>query len=295
MRRSRVEGHEFAVPASIGNLGPGFDTLGLAVTLYLRVKVTRVIDDGGARIVCRFAGPRPPGPNLIQRAFRHWPSRRDFASIEVEIRSEIPPRAGLGSSAAATIAGLQLRTLVDGPRTDREIVAAASDIEGHPDNAAAAVFGGLTSSCRTADGGVHVVGWNWPRQWRVVVVTPDVQLSTHASRRVLPRAIPFEHAVFNLQRLGLLLGAVQHGDERLLVHAFEDRFHQVYRQPLVPVLRDALALTHRDLLGVCLSGAGPSIVAFARRNPAGVERALRRLYRAAGVACTVRQLRVHRD
>ena len=293
MRKSRVEGHEIAIPGSIGNLGAGFDTLGLAVSLYVRVRITRTIADGKGRVVCRFAGRPPVGPNLIERAFRHQATDRTTPSVEVEVRSEIPPRAGLGSSAAATIAGLRLRTLFDGARTLPEIAAVAADIEGHPDNAAASVFGGLTSSCRADDGTLHVVRWNWPEAWKVLVVTPDVQLSTHASRRVLPTSIPFEDAVFNLQRVALLLGAVQQKDERLLVHAFEDRFHQRYRQPLVPVLRGALALEHPGLLGVCLSGAGPSIVAFTRRETAGVERALRRLYRGAGVPCSIRRLVVH--
>lgn len=293
MRTSRVEGHEFAIPGSIGNLGPGFDTLGLAVSLYLRVKVTRLIDDRKGRVICRFAGVRPAGRNLIQKAFRHWPAARGCASMEVDVRSDIPARAGLGSSAAATIAGLRLRTLVDRPRALHEIAEAASELEGHPDNAAAALFGGLTSSCRAEDGSLQVVRWNWPAAWRVLVATPHGQLSTHASRRVLPTSIPLRDAVFNLQRLGLLLGAVQQKDESLLAHAFEDRFHQVYRQSLVPALREVLALRHPDLLGVCLSGAGPSTVAFIRRDTAGVERALRRLYRRCGVPCTIRQLRVH--
>ncbi len=294
MRRASVPGLEIAVPASIGNLGPGFDTLGLAVSLYLRVRVTRVMTDGRGAVVCYFKDGRPTGADLIQRAFGHWPATRDCPSIEVEVRSEIPQRAGLGSSAAATVAGLRLRELVDGPRGLHAVAAAAYQLEGHPDNAVAALFGGLTSSCPTRDGTVRVVRWEWPLAWQILVVTPDVQLSTSASRRVLPKKVPLPDAVFNLQRLALLLGAIQHKDPSLLADAFHDRFHQTYREPLVPVLREALRLEHRELLGVCLSGAGPSIVAFTGGNTTGVERALRRLYSSADVPCTIRKLTVHR-
>jgi homoserine kinase len=289
----RLTGTEIAVPASIGNLGPGFDTLGLAVSLYLRVRVARVVPDGRGRLVCRFADGVPAAPNLIARAFRVSPSKRIRDSIEVEVRSDIPQRAGLGSSAAATVAGLRLRDALDGTRSLAALAAVACRLDGHPDTAAAALFGGLTSSCVLSDGEVRVVRWTWPPSWRILVVTPGVQLSTRAARGVLPRRVPLEDAVFNLQRIAHLLGAVTRKDPSALGLALEDRCHQRYRQPLVPVLRDALRLRHRDLLGVCLSGAGPSIVAFTNSNVAAVERAVNRLYRKAGVPCTIRRLKVH--
>ena len=289
----RLTGAEIAVPASIGNLGPGFDTLGLAVSLYLRVRVTRVVADGKARLVCQFIDGAPAASNLIARAFHASPRQRVRHSIEVEIRSGIPQRAGLGSSAAATVAGLRLRDVLDGRRPLEELAAHACRLEGHPDNAAAALFGGLTSSCVLPDGAIKVTRWEWPSSWRILVVTPDVQLSTTRSRDVLPEQVPLEDAVFNLQRLAHLLGAVTRKDAGALSLALDDRCHQRYRQSLVPLLRDALRLRHKDLLGVCLSGAGPSIVAFTNTNVAAVEGAMTRLYRRAGVACTIRRLRVH--
>ena len=169
----------------------------------------------------------------------------------------------------------------------------ACRLEGHPDNAAAALFGGLTSSCVLPDGAVRVTRWAWPSSWRILVVTPEVQLSTTAARDVLPERVPLADAVVNLQRLAHLLGAVTRKDAGALSLALDDRCHQRYRLPLVPLLRDALRLRHRDLLGVCLSGAGPSIVAFTKSNVAAVERVLNRLYRAADVPCTIRKLKVH--
>ena len=289
----RLTGTEIVVPASIGNLGPGFDTLGLAVSLYLRVRVTQVTADGKARLVCRFIDGGPASSNLIARAFHASPRKRVRHSIEVEVRSDIPQRAGLGSSAAATIAGLRLRDALDGPRPVEQLAAVACRLEGHPDNAGAALFGGLTSTCVLPDGEIKVTRWAWPASWRILIVTPEVQLSTRAARDVLPKRVTLEDAVFNLQRVAHLLGAITRKDARALGLALDDRCHQRYRQPLVPVLRDALRLKHRDLLGVCLSGAGPSIVAFTNSNVAAVERLLNRLYRAAEVPCTIRRVKVH--
>jgi homoserine kinase len=289
-----LKGLEIAVPASIGNLGPGFDTLGLAVSLYLRARVTDVIRDGKRRLSCRFVGEPPHGPNRIERAFYALKERRGAnPSLEVEVRSEIPQGAGLGSSAAATVAGLRLRELVDGRRPLDELTAVACRLEGHPDNAAAALFGGLTSSCVSPSGSVLVTQWRWPRTWRMLVATPDAPLSTTVSRRILPRKLPLADVVFNFQRLALLLAAVDQRNPKALAEALDDRSHQPYRQALVPLLQPALRLQHPDLLGVCLSGAGPSIVAFVRRNADGVERALKRLCRTAAVPCTLRTLKVH--
>jgi homoserine kinase len=285
---------EIRVPGSVGNVGPGFDTLGLAVALYLRVRVREIVNDGRGRLVSRFIDGAPQGQNRIEQAFHALAPRRvRRASIAVDVRNGIPQQAGLGSSAAATIAGLRLRELSDGRRSDDELMRAASEIEGHPDNAAASLFGGLTSSCITDTGDVKVVRWNWPRAWRVVVATPDMPLATSASRRVLPRRTPLEDSVFNLQHVALLLAAVRDYDADALSEALRDRLHQPYRQPLVPQLRLALELQHPDLLGVCLGGAGPSIVAIVRRRPADVARSLGALYRRARVPCTVRALTVH--
>jgi homoserine kinase len=145
----------------------------------------------------------------------------------------------------------------------------------------------------TDSGDVKVARWNWPRAWRVVVATPDMPLSTSASRRALPKRIPLEDAVFNFQRVALMLAAVRDRDPDALSEAIRDRSHQPYRQSLVPELRRALDLQHPDLLGVCLGGAGPSVVAIARGHAPDVARVLRALYRRGRVPCTVRVLSVH--
>jgi homoserine kinase len=282
------------VPGSIGNLGPGFDTLGLAVSLYLRVRVRRKIDDGRGRLVTHYARPRPPGEDGIAHAFHAEPFRtRRPASLEIDVASDIPERAGLGSSAAAAIAGLRLRGLVDGPCSTDDMLRAACRIEHHPDNAAASLFGGLTSSSVADDGSVTVARWRWPASWKLVIATPDVPLSTDESRRALPAAIPQRDVVFNLQRLALLLHAVEHRDAVKMAGALADRVHQPYREPLVPALKQILDLRHPDVLGVCLSGAGPSVLAVARRNAEGVARALAAIYRRERVRCTIRAQRAH--
>lgn len=289
----RLIGREIFVPASIGNVGPGFDTLGLAVTLYLRVRIREVRNDRRARLECQHLDGRPVGRDRIGRAFAFGRAARGGPSLVVEVDSRIPQRAGLGSSAAATIAGLRLRDLLDGARTGRDLVSAACALEGHPDNAAAALFGGLTSSSVLAGGRVEVARWPWPKAWRIIVVTPHVQVPTSAARRVLPRNVPLAAAVFNFQRLCRLLAAARDADAGALRDALRDRCHQDYRRPLVPLLREALDLRHPDLLGVCLSGAGPSVMAVARRRTAEVAQELAALYRRGRVPCTVRLLSVH--
>jgi homoserine kinase len=287
-------GSEIVVPGSIGNVGPGFDTLGLAVGLYLSVRVTRVVRDGRGELSFTFVDAKPLGENRILRAFDIvGRRRRGQPSVDVEVRSEIPQRAGLGSSAAATVAGLRLRELVDARRLPiADVLTAGASLEGHPDNIAAIVFGGLTNSCRTASG-ITVGRWVWPDSWRVVIATPDAQLATAISRRALPARLPLEDVRFNLQRVALLLHAVRSRRADELAEALADRAHQPFRERLVPGLRAALALRHPDLIGACLSGSGASVAFFARRNVAGVGRAVEKLYARERVPCTVRMLRVH--
>ena len=288
-------GTEITVPASISNLGPGFDTLGVAVSLYLRVRIAAVVNDGRGRLECRFANGPLGGPNRIEQAFQDFRSaKRRRSSLVVDVCSEIPLRSGLGSSAAATIAGLRLAELVDGRRTADELLRKASEIEGHPDNAAPALLGGLTSCCVTNNGAIAVTQWPWPAKWRIVVATPDAELPTLLSRRALPRRLPLPDAVFNLQHLALLLGSLQTGDAEGFREALADRVHQPYRERLVPGLHRALGVRHPDVIGFCLSGAGPSIVAFTTGRTTAAERMLRDVYRKEGIACTVRAVRVHR-
>ncbi|MEN3337340.1 MAG: homoserine kinase [Acidobacteriota bacterium] len=287
---------EVAVPASIANLGPGLDTLGLAVTLYLTVKVTRVTDDGAGRLNCRFCDGPIGGPNRIQQGFDAIPSgRRRPPSLDIEVRSAIPLRGGLGSSAAATVAGLRLRELVDGRRNATDILAATSKIEGHPDNAAASIYGGVTSCCARADGSIAVSQWPWPARWRIIVATPQTELATSVSRRALPKKVPLADTIFNVQHVALLLSALQTGRAEDMREALHDRAHQPYREALVPGLRRLLALRHPDVIGACLSGAGPTVAVFASGHPGKVERVLRDAYAAERVACTVRTVKVHRE
>jgi homoserine kinase len=129
----------------------------------------------------------------------------------------------------------------------------------------------------------------------VIVATPEVELATAVSRRALPRALPLADAVFNIQHVALLLGALQSGRAADMREALRDRAHQPYRQRLVPGLRRLLSLRHPDVIGTCLSGAGPSVAVFASGNAAAVESLVRRTYAKERIPCTVRTVKVHRE
>ncbi|MBV9759803.1 MAG: homoserine kinase [Acidobacteriaceae bacterium] len=291
----RANEFEIQVPGSIANIGPGFDTLAVAVQLYLRLQVT--VRDGANTLDFEFLNGKPDGENYIERAFRFLTRQRpeSFPSLLVRVESEIPPKAGLGSSAAATVAGLRLYETIAEPLPGPGLLNAASALENHPDNVAASLLGGLAISCQLPDRSVFAVRLPWPESLSFIVLTPDHPLPTLESRKVLPRFVSREDAVFNLQRVALLLHAVHRGEFSLLREALRDRLHQPSRCKLVPGLSRALELEHPDLLGVCLSGAGPSIVALAQGNFSAVEELLEEAFRPAPCPYSLRRLRAHQD
>ena len=281
---------EITVPASIANLGAGFDTLAVAVQLYLRLQVK--VLDGKGKLNFKFIKQSLQGENYIERAFRFLAKDTgdDFPSLEVEVHSDIPMSSGLGSSAAALVAGLRLYSALF-PQTEQALLNAACTLEGHPDNVSAALLGGLTISYKLPDSSVYSVKLEWPENLVFTVLTPDIPLGTSDARKVVPTVIPREDAVFNIQRIALLIHALHSGNYQLLKQAFADRLHQPYRQQLVPGLESALKLEHEDLLGVCLSGAGPSIVAIAERNLDNIEELLASSYKSTGIPFNIRRLK----
>jgi homoserine kinase len=292
--RRRVEGVRIEVPGSSANLGPGFDALAVAVRLYLRVTVRRVLDGPRNELRCSFAGVALQGDNYVARSVITLAQREglDYPALDVDVDSEIPMQGGLGSSAAATVAGLMLYERLAGPR-DRDLLAEGTRFEGHPDNVAASLLGGLTAACTTEDGRAVAVSTPWPGEVRLVAVTPEVRVKTPEARRVLPDSYTRADAVFNLQRATLLMAAIHGGRPELLRDALADRWHQPYRAPLVPGLTEALALRIPGLLGVCLSGSGPTVVALCSGDTSPVETALTDVYARLGLPCRVRTLAAH--
>lgn len=286
---------EICVPASIANLGPGFDTLAVAVQLYLRLRATRM--SGQNELQFRFVNAQLDGENYIERAFLFLARQRGagFPSLHVDVETEIPAKSGLGSSAAATVAGLRLYETIAGPLPARGLLNAACALEHHPDNVSAALLGGLTISCQLPDRSVTAVRMKWPARLQFIVLTPQIPLGTKQSRSVLPEQVPLPDAIFNLQRVALLLSSLQNEDFSLLREALNDRLHQPFRQQLVPGLERALALQHPDLLGVCLSGAGPSLVALAMQNFDEITRLLNESFYETGLTCCMRHLQVHEN
>jgi homoserine kinase len=285
---------EIVVPGSVSNLGPGFDALSVAVDVYLRLQILEVRPDAPGTIGVEFDGPAPAGENRIVTGFERAAARAGAPAPGVRVRahSDIPVRAGLGSSAAAAVAGIRLYQALAPDASDVDALALATGIEGHPDNAAAALLGGMTVSCQTDDG-VIARAWRWPAGVRFVVATPGAELETAVARQMLPASIPLRDAVFNLQRALLLLRALESGHYEDLREALRDRWHQPARQASVPGLAEALALEHPALLGVCLSGAGPSIAALTAGREAEVGELLGGIYTRLGLPYTIRSLSAH--
>ena len=297
---SRHAAYSFRVPASTSNLGAGFDALSLALQRYLRVQLTgadfsrRAPAEAGAySIVARginAASIPTTADNLILRVAQYVASQRHRAlpPFQMTIDNEIPLARGMGSSAAAIIAGITCYELAAEDRlSEAEIFRYARKFESHPDNLAAALRGGLVAATEAADGKVLIAKLSVAAGAKAVVVIPAFELSTEQARGVLPQTYSRKDAVYNIQRSALTIAALTTGDWAILREAMGDRIHQPYRAPLIPGLEEILALTAPGLLGVALSGAGPTV--FALATPAeseSVGRAITGVFEKHGVKAT---------
>lgn len=269
-----------SVPATSANLGPGFDCLGLALSLRNRAVVspagrTQVIVHGEG------AGLLPQNEeNLVLQAMHHLAryAGKSLPPLQVDQENSIPVGSGLGSSAAAVVAGLlAANALLGAGLPPPLLLALATELEGHADNVAAALYGGLTLVAGDESISLPIA----PLQ--AVVVLPAVALSTQAARVALPANVPHAAAVFNLGRLGLLLQGLAKGDYALLARAMADRLHEPYRIPLIPGMEAALAAARAAGAAACLSGAGPSLIAFAPAGHEELARAIRSAFATAGL------------
>ncbi len=256
------------VPATSANLGPGFDTLGLALSVYDELTVSELPGDG-LEIEVTGAGaedvPRD-GSHLVVRAMAHAyaSAGRRMPGIRLRAHNAIPHGRGLGSSGAAVVAGLlAAKGLLEGDveLADDVLLRLATELEGHPDNVAPALFGGLTIAWTTESGPAHkklLVH----RGVSPLVFVPDFTMSTAVARSLAPLQVPREDAVFNVSRSALLVAALTQSPELLLV-ATEDRLHQDYRAEAMPATSALVRALRAEGYAAVVSGAGPSVLVLA--------------------------------
>jgi len=283
------------IPATSANLGPGFDALGLAFALYNEVEAAdaervtvRITGEGAGRLATNEANVVARGVRLAYEA-----AGRPFAGCALACVNRIPTSRGLGSSAAAWVGGLVAGNALLGEPLDKAaLLGLAARAEGHPDNVAAALFGGLTVSCASASG-VLAVPLPVPAALRWVVLIPEVTSATAEARAVLPASVSRQDAVFNVQRVALLLAALQIDRREALGAALEDRLHQPYRRRLFPWM-DAVTRAARaaGALGCVLSGAGPSLLAVVAGDADRVAREMEGALGGAGIRGAARVLEV---
>ncbi len=283
------------VPASTGNLGPGFDCMGLALSLWNQAEI-KIIDHGfiinvqgeGADII-----PQNQD-NLIYQAFSKTYKKINLLppnNLEITCQNDIPLSSGLGSSAAATLLGiLGANALLGNPLSDEEMLALGSEIEGHPDNIAPSLIGGFIISLKNKDGILTEKIESYP--WKVVVVLPKIELSTIASRKALPQMVNLSEAVENIGNSHMVVQALQNGDMQLLKDAMVDKLHQPYRLPLIPGAAEAIAAAQEMGAAAALSGAGPSVVAFSIEHSQNLGEIMAKAFYDAGIESRIFNLTI---
>jgi len=253
------------VPASTANLGPGFDTLGMALSLYAWIEMK-----AAAQTVIELHGDGMEGipqdkSNLIYKVAQlvFHEAGVELPELHIAMYSDIPLTRGLGSSASAIVGALvAANALIGGILSNDRLFQLATELEGHPDNVGASLFGGIV-----------VASWDGQRAEKVritphpklqtLVAIPAFQLSTEKARHALPQEIAMKDAVFNVGNSSLLVAALATGQLELITHAMRDKLHQPYRAALIPGMSEILerAVEH-GALGAALSGAGPTLLAF---------------------------------
>jgi homoserine kinase len=253
------------VPASSANLGPGYDAMAAAMSMHLELEVEETgefsFDPGGLEV------PTDRG-NLLVRAFERL---HPADGIAFRLRSEIPLARGLGSSAAAIVAGLFAADhLFELALSKAELLALASEIEGHPDNVAASIYGGFVVCAEGFDGAPRAARFDPPEGLEGIVVIPPEEVSTESAREAIPAEVPLADAVANASAAALLVLGLRSADLDLLARGLEDRIHQPRRRHLYPRSMEIVeSATELGALGATISGAGPTVLVWTTWQDAG--------------------------
>lgn len=285
-----------SVPATSANLGPGFDCLGLALNLRHDVTFSAQPDAGLQISAAGEDSYKIPldKENLVYQAAEmvfkrlHWrPSGLCFHQ-----ENQIPIGSGLGSSSSAVLAGMfGANALAGSPLQKAEILQMATNFEGHPDNVAPAVHGGLILGVKGPEG--LIIERIPIPTLQVVIVLPDFQLLTADARAALPAEIPLQDAIFNASRVGYLIRALEATNYEKLSVAMQDMLHQPYRLGLIPGMKDAFqAALRAGAAGVALSGAGPGLIAFAPDRHDEIGAAAVDAFERAGCSCRTWKLEI---
>lgn len=277
------------VPATTANIGPGFDCLGAALTLYNRFHFTQIEGPDGTVNIrvngLEAARVSTDSSNLVYRAFAQTfhHLQRSLPAIDIEIDLGVPLARGLGSSSTAIVGGMVAANYLAGsPLQQTDLVSLATALEGHPDNVVPALIGG----CQLAAS--HPSAAGDPAQWVLspvpwhpdvipVVAIPNFELSTEAARSVLPQTYSRGDAIFNMAHLGLLLRGLETGNGDWLREALSDRIHQPYRKALIPGYDQVTAAAlEAGAYGLVISGAGPTLLTLtAPENASAVQHSLK--------------------
>ena len=291
------------VPATTANLGPGFDALGLALDLWNETEFIDT-DDRSVSLTVEGEGsgklPLDAENSIVDSALQLYDQAgRSCAGLQIHCINRIPLSSGLGSSSAALLTGLLgANALLGKPFNDEQILKQAIEMEGHPDNVAPAMLGGLVASIVYED---HVVSLKLPARANrspvhVTVVLPDFDFPTKQARAILPKQVERKDAIYNISRSVLVTEALRTGDLDLLGKAMTDRLHQPYRIPLIPGAQAAMEAAHKaGANAVALSGAGPSLIAFTAKWEAGIGEAMVQAFESAGLSARTFQLKISSD
>jgi homoserine kinase len=273
-------------PASSANLGSGFDSVGIGIDIRMTARV-RVLEPG-ATSVWSYGGIHAPTHDGLRGCIEAGIVRIAPAApaLAVELENDIPLGAGLGSSAAAFAIGVAVGArLVDLPPDDDVLAHAVAELEGHPDNALAAWYGGAIVAALSDDG---LISLRFPPlDATLVVVIPEIVLPTSDARALLPLAYDRGDTVYNIQRAALLGAAIASGRLDVLRAAVRDRIHQPYRAEGIPGLRAILALDDPEIIAIALSGAGPAVLALVREDAGRAGGLIAETFARAGVASRV--------
>ena len=288
------------IPASTTNLGPGFDVLGLALQLYSKITLETIDTETQVIVTGVDADKIPSTPEhiafqAVELVFDRSGSKRP-KGFKLEIENGIPAIRGLGGSGTAILGGrLTANALCSTPFSDAELLNFATELEGHPDNVAASLYGGLVVSAQE-ETEVYTIRLACPATLSVVLAIPDFPLSTEQARDVLPTSVGFADAIYNTSRSTLLIASIVTGQFEMLRVAMKDRLHQPYRTSLIPGFNDvANAATAAGALSVALSGAGPTVAAYCLEHTELVAEQMQSAFKKHQIASDIKILKPDAD